>query len=101
MQLGIYLEGTKASCLAEIDRVAAKEYNRFKLQCDSYQVFTGYKNTSLHTDPQHVSKPIKDTTSLAAITAAVLHFKEQVEDLGDDEECSFAFQITVHRRNPL
>lgn len=99
MNLGLYLSGTKEEILLLIDKKAENEKQRFNKVCQDNQVFEGWEDPELRTKPLHRKAPIKNDTSAVLIDAAVAHCKEMLSDLQDNEECSFAFQITIQRRN--
>lgn len=98
MQLGLYLAGDKGDILLRLDRVVEAEKGKFELMCSDYKVHTGWSLDN--TTAIHESKPIKDEYSKKILDLVALHFREQLADLNENEECSVAFQITIQRRNP-
>lgn len=98
MQMGLYLAGDKGDILVSLDRKIEAEKAKFALLCSDYKVHTGWNLD--HTIATHESKPIEDKYSKEILDLIGLHFREQLDDLDENEECSVAFQITIQRRNP-
>lgn len=95
---GIYLAGTKEDVLGGLDKKVEKEIARVEKLTSEYQILHGWD----HSDPTkpvplHTSAPISNEFTETIIRAFSDQAKEQLSDVGDEEECSVALQVTIHR----
>lgn len=97
MMLSLYAIGLKAEVLKQLEEKVDKEHKRFSEECSGYQIFDGVGADGKN---RHVPTPITDNTSEPLLDLVLLHAKEQLSHLKDDEDCSVSFQLTIQRRNP-
>lgn len=99
MQLGIAAEGIKSVVLKLLAQQVESEKAKFAKLCAENLVHIGYDKNEPG-KALHKPAPIKDTSSGDLLDNMLIHAHEQLAHLADDQQCSFAGNVTVHRPNP-